>query len=269
MSEEKRPHLSPSQLDMISKCGQQYYFRYIKGLIRPPGVALLVGGATHTSVETDLTEKMESGNLLEDDAVKDIAADALKIRWADEPPGLDADEKARGPEKVKGIAIDLTVALSLCHHKELAPEIEPVALERGLRYTYAGMDYDMLGFLDIQEKNRIRDTKTRGQSPQQVVADRSTALTFYCMAAEAEDKARVEELTIDALVKTKKPKVVVLKTTRDESDYDQFLARWARAEQIIKAGVFAPCATDNWACTPKWCGYYDICPFGKAKRRQF
>ena len=46
-----KPHLSASQLSMMARCPVQWEFRYAKGIKSPPGVALLVGKATHVSVE--------------------------------------------------------------------------------------------------------------------------------------------------------------------------------------------------------------------------
>ena len=30
-------------------------------------------------------------------------------------------------------------------------------------------------------------------------------------------------------------------------------------KELFSLGVFPPCAPDSWACTPEWCGYWQLC----------
>ena len=44
---DEKPYLSPSQMGMYCRCGEQYRRRYIEKEIIPPGFALIKGGSVH------------------------------------------------------------------------------------------------------------------------------------------------------------------------------------------------------------------------------
>ena len=104
--------LSISRLGTLNRCGMQYHFRYVEGIVAAPGVSAIVGKGTHRANASDLLNKMDSGELLPLEAVKAIAADATKREWANQPPTLDDDEKAKGEDAVKGEAVDKSVVLA-------------------------------------------------------------------------------------------------------------------------------------------------------------
>jgi hypothetical protein len=58
----------------------------------------------------------------------------------------------------------------------------------------------------------------------------------------------------------------VYQTERSDEDYRQLLMRVDAVTAAIEAGVFLPTTPDNWRCSPKFCGYYDTCPYGRRKR---
>ena len=52
---DKKPQLHQSHLEMLSKCGEQFRRIYLGGEKAMPGVALLVGKATHKAAEISLS----------------------------------------------------------------------------------------------------------------------------------------------------------------------------------------------------------------------
>jgi hypothetical protein len=265
-----KPKLHWSQISQLCRCGIQYEFRYVKEIIRPPAIALIVGSATHVSIEKNLKHKLETkGTLLSDAEVRQIAADEINTRWEKDGAdlsSLDEDEVGKGEKAVRGGAVDTAVSLASLHHHELAPGINPVHLERVWDLEIAGFPVDLRGTIDVQEESRIRDTKTAKRSPPEGTADKSEQLTMYAMATHILDK-KIPELQLDNLVKTKVPKVVIQKTMRTEDDFAPLLARIAAASKAIESGIFMPCAPDHWCCSPKWCGYYGMCPMVKARKQ--
>lgn len=266
MSDEqlRKPHLSASQLSMLSRCGLQYFYRYVLGERRPPGVAAHVGSGVHASIERNLRAKLGGWGLLSLDEVADAAVDATRKRFAEEPPMLDDDERALGADKVEGAAIDTAASLALLHAKELAPVIDPVAVEQEFRIVLDGFPYDLLGYKDIVEPRRIRDTKTSSKTPPKDAAYTSLQLTLYHL----DSVIRGDDVTValDYLVSTKTPKAVTLSSCRNEQDHRKLLARVETAARVIEAGAFAPAAPDAWCCSPRWCGWYDRCPSGSGAR---
>ncbi len=129
-----------------------------------------------------------------------------------------------------------------------------------------GFPYDLLGFIDIEEPGRIRDTKTASKSPNKNAADVSQQLTVYAAGHLAVEGELPDELVLDYLVDTKSPKPVSLPTTRTKEDVQMLLRRVERAATIIERGAFTPAPADAWQCSKKWCGYFDQCPFSTAPR---
>lgn len=259
MSAEKR-HLSHTQLELLSKCGLAWEFRYVKGIKSPPGVALVVGKGTHGAIEKDLGRKLEWGELLPDDAIADFAADATRTEWEKDPPKPDED----GSPADLGGAVDMAVALAELHHKALAPDINPIAVERRFLLELPGFPFDIEGQIDIEEEGVIRDTKTASKAPSTDAADRSDQLTLYAMEA-ASRGAAPSRLVLDHLVKTKTPKVVSMETTRTADDHNRLLRKVEAAAKVIESGAFlpAPKVPGVWWCSSRFCGYWEShCPFG-------
>lgn len=264
----KKPHLSPSQLSMLAKCGMQYSFRYIDGIKSPPGVAMIVGTATHKSIEKNLKQRMVLGTFIPKEEAKETAAESFRNTWAGEEPVLTEEEKEHGKDKVKGEAVDTAVSLAELHYDRVAPGIKPIHVEREVNLELKGFPFDLKGYVDIQEPDAIRDSKTTAKSPSSDAADKSEQLTFYSLAAKVIDGKAPATVQLDFLVKTKEPKYVPLVSTRTEADHGTFLRRVERASKVIESGAFMPAPPDSWYCSANWCGYYDRCPFGKRQKIQ-
>lgn len=263
-----KPKLHWSQISMLCRCGIQYEMRYVKGISRPPAIALIVGSATHVSIEKNLKHKMDNKALLKDDEVRQIAADDVNQRWQNEGAdlsSLDEEELGKGEKAVRGEAVDMAVSLASLHHHELAPAIEPIHLERKWDVEIAGFPCDLQGTIDIQESGRIRDTKTSKASPPKDKAAKDEQLTMYSMASKVLDGS-IPELAMDFLVKTKTPKVVTQTTQREQADFEPLLARIAAASKCIENGIFMPCPPDSWVCSPRWCGWFDQCVYVRGRK---
>ncbi len=278
MTEEEKPlkpSLSDSALKMLAKCGAQYMFRYIEGIKIPPGIAQVVGIATHKSVNADLNQKKEAGILLPNDEVEDRAAQAVKGTWQDGVT-LTEQEKKEGLKKIKGQAIDDAVVLSKLHHAEMAPKIEPLELEKFFRIEMRGYPMDLTGRFDIKEvSGNLRDTKTSKRSPVQKDVDADDQLTIYALAenvvegAHHEDVAKAfavsnrikpRKLYMDYLVKTQKPKVVTVETRRQPEQMYRLFRMIEIAVKVHETGVFMP-NPNGWWCSKTYCGYWSRCPY--------
>jgi RecB family exonuclease len=255
--------LSPSKINTFERCQLQYKFRYLDNLRKPPGVAAAIGTATHTAIEGNLRSKMDTGALLPLEAVQQAARDTLENTWAGGVQ-LDADEPAD-----KGEAADQAVALATLHHKEIAPTIAPIALERPF-----GVDacdgVKLTGHIDVQEADAITDNKTIGKTPSVIKGDHLNQVKLYAIGALANDGVLPASVRVDYLVKTKTPKAVRLSEPMTRDSAQNALNRLKLQARVIKrateTGDFLPAPADGWACSDKWCGYFAECPFGKAAR---
>ena len=96
----KKPHLSDSALNMLYRCGQQFYYRYVEGKKIPPGIAAVIGRATHGSVHLDLQNKIDKGVLRSAGDVKDAARDGINGAWQ-QGVRLVEEELKEGAKKLK------------------------------------------------------------------------------------------------------------------------------------------------------------------------
>jgi len=259
---DEKPALHATDLRTLSMCPVRYEFRRVKGIIAPPGIAMVVGTGVHKSVEHNMRSKMETGALVGISTLSDITRDSINEAFK-QGVMLPKEEAARGAKVLRGEAVDKGVTLSSLHREELAPVIKPVAVERTWRLGLEGYPMDLTGTIDLQEKDAIRDTKTTGKTPPKDVADKSQQLTMYALGARYVDGKLPKKLHLDYLVHLKTPKAKTLTTERTEGDLDLLLRRVESAIRLIEHGSFMPCDPENWWCSAKWCGYYDQCPYVK------
>ncbi len=262
-----KPTLSKSQLKTLRRCGMQYYYRNVEGVIERPGTALVIGTATHRAVELNLEQKMRTGELLEEEAVAEAAFEALGNTWDGEQPVLHDQEAVVGEAATKGWAADVTARLAIAHHRVLAPRIHPTHLERAFRLELKNYPVDFEGHMDVQEAGCVRDLKTVNKSPREDDAHTSIDLTAYAFAIRALDGA-VPTVALDVIVKNQEPKVVTLESSRDAADFRLLLDEIGKASRIIEAGAFLPTSPDSWVCSEKYCGYFNRCPYGARGRKR-
>src|ERR1700726_681585 len=77
MAVKVRKQLHQSGMEMLSKCGIQFEFRYLKGMKRQPKSFLICGTATDAAVGTDLDCKIRTGELEQESVILDVARDAV------------------------------------------------------------------------------------------------------------------------------------------------------------------------------------------------
>jgi RecB family exonuclease len=257
----EKPHFSPSQMGMFARCGEQYRRRYINGEKLRPGVALILGSGVHKGIEPNMISKRDHGELLPIGEVQEITAKAVNERWESEEIALTEEEEAKGWKVVKGETVDTAINLVTCHAEVLAPNIQPVHVERRIEVEIQGFDHSLTGIIDLQEKRMVRDTKTRAATPPKGTSDKMLQLTIYSAMVKAVD-GYFPELAVDYLVKTKTPKAITEYTARGERDYRAFLRRMEQMSEAVQKKVFSPASRENsWLCDPRWCGYFSTCPY--------
>ena len=255
--------VSHTRMAMLSRCGEQFRRRYLDGDVMTPGAALIVGGAVDRSVTTNMRHKLSGEGLLSLEAVADFARDECSMRWSAGEVLLTDDEVELGPAKAKGEAVDKSVRLAQLHASHLAPSINPTHVQRGFDLDLSGAGYPahVVGYLDLQEPERIIDTKTSKRSPGGAEADTSLQLGLYALAAKVLDGALPAHVQLDYLVDLKTPKVVRLESSRDEAALAPVLRRIERFIETVQRGHFQPASPDDWACSRQWCGFFGSCRF--------
>ena len=264
----RKPHVSPSQMDMYFRCGEQYRRRYVLGEIVPPGVALVKGGAVHRAAELNFAQKIKSREDLPLAQLTDAVSDHVGSVIAKEGLMLAPDEAARGLSAIRGELLDRAVVLAGLFHREVAPRVQPILVERFVRIELSQRSHDLLGRLDVaDETDTIRDLKTSARRKTQDDVDRSDQLTFYHAAFKQETGRRARGVALDVLLDQKTPAVQTLTTERTDLDRQVFLNRLNAMLAGIKAGSFQPAALGSWCCSPRFCGWFFTCPYVNSERK--
>jgi len=249
--------LSFSQVNMYSRCGLQYYFRYIEGRKVPPASALILGSAVHKGQETEYRHKMEKGEDLALDSVSDIVADEIERAFSEDVL-LNEEEQSRGKDLVKGEVKDTGVSMIATYYNEVAVRTTPVAVEEKFEFG-VGVGVPVIGYIDlITDDGVVVDTKTTSKAPTKDQAEKSQQLTIYALGYQTLYGFLPESLRLDFVVapgKKTPSRVIALETTRSEEQIARFARRVARVVDGIRKGVFIPPDQGSWACS--YCGYRD------------
>lgn len=252
---------------MYLGCQLQFQYRYLDGLIRPPGVALLVGSTVHKAAEVNLIAKRDQGSPLDAESVADLASTEFDRRWSEEGEiALDEDERAKGRDMVKGEAKDESVRLAALHATDLVPLLEPLHVERSVRVKVEGIRNELEGTFDLQTTDRkLHDLKTSGKKLSVDSITDSVQMRLYSVLAEAADGVKPTKLALDVVQKNKKPLAYIVESPVFSSS-KPILDLIARMEKGIELGVFQPADPTSYRCRPMYCGYYRDCPFGARAR---
>ncbi len=270
-----RGYLSASSLNMLLTCPKQFEFRYVQGLVIPPGAALVTGSAMHRTLETYYRDAMTSSQRLTGKQAAELAVASL-----DEVLG-EGENTVSGEERETAIH-DLT-GLAEVYVDTVAKDIVPLAVEEEVRYT-AACGVDILAYLDLRRElpsvNRlddgvvgegICDYKITGRKWTIDKLRNSLQFNLYSMATGIGD-IEIHNMIKDVKVSKKLPakpcadgvldissNLRLLHHVFDGSQADHLENLIESAARLITSGIFMPCSLDSWCCNETWCGYYSRC----------
>jgi len=237
-------HISFSQINMYLRCGMQYWFRYVEGIKLPPPGAVALGKSVHRAIEYNYQNKIMSGRDEALSTLQDLFVDTFR---EEAPNALWDEEKPENAEK-DGLGLVKTF------RQEVAPETFPRAVEKEFNLTFQNVDYKLKGVIDVIDwSGIIIDHKTTKKSYTQDQVETDLQLTLYALAQGTED------VGFDVLVRTKTPKAQRLRSKRDDHTKQRALAIIAYVMDGIYKNTFLPARPSDWWCSPRWCGYWDLC----------
>jgi hypothetical protein len=267
----KKRRLSISQLELLSKCGYAYELRYIKKMQEPKGISLFVGSAIHASVAANLNHKIEKGSLLPLDKV--IECGVMNFTREISKPSdennilFKQDELLDGKAQSIQAGRDKVKRLSRLHAESVAPNLEPMFVERPIGIVLDGYPFDVNGVIDIEEPEALRDTKTKNKTPSKDVAEVDDQLTQYGMLKYLSGEGIPKSLVLDCLIDNKTPIYKPFATTRVEEDFQVLLYRIENACLVIERGAFVPARESDWWCGKEACGFWEKCKYVKRSKR--
>ena len=259
---DKERHISHSQINMLLKCGIQYQFRYIDGIIAPPSASLVRGKCGHTTLEKNFRQKIQTKEDLPIEEVKDAFSD----EWEKSKYEIVWKKKEIGdlsPAKAGGIFKDSGIALVSKFHENLSPLIQPVAVEDKFEIHFEGGYPKLIGFIDREDEgDEIGEVKFVGKSPSADDAQSDIQLTIYDLGYRTKHGKPPKKLKKQYAVNTKEPKTVVQEVgCRDDATINRLMWRMQAAMIALEKGVFLPAPAGSWWCGENWCGYWDRCKY--------
>ena len=242
-----RGYLSASQVNSYLRCAKAYEWRYIKGAISPPPARMIEGRAMHRGLEAGHREQKRTSKV----PPLDIFLDAWRDGWKDMSREI-VDWEGETAHTVE--TRDRTFLVD--YRTTRVPKLRPVAVEQRF-YTMIGK-IPVLGFIDLiddeKEGKTIVDSKIVSRVKSAAETNSDGQLTLYARVAA------VERVRFDCFVKLKtKPAIKTVESTRTAADYMWIERVFDDVAKAISAGIFPPTDPANWACSEKWCGYYDRC----------
>lgn len=259
---QEKPHLSVSQIEMYTRCPEQYRRRYIEKHIIPPGIAFVRGISFHKGAEYNFKQKINTKQDLPVEQVKEVIASEVDYIVKNKGVLLTQEEEKIGKKKVLGKIKDEAVSLGELFIKDSAPYIQPVVVEDKEIIEIPEASYNLMGVLDVvDEKDVIIDFKTSSKSKSQEEADKSLQLTMYALTFRKKFKRATNGLRLEVFVAKKEPEIQRLTTHRTVEDVEAFVNRVNSIIKGIKAGVFPPATPGAWWCDPRFCGYYYTCKY--------
>jgi len=151
-------HLSASSIGMLYRCPRQFQHRYLRGEKERPGGNLMIGSFFHKTLEWNYGQKIQSHRdepladaiqYMHDVAVpkvleEDAGGDPNEVSW-----DTTFDDARSDAERITG-----------AYYRTVVPRIQPQSTEQKFEIDIPGVEVPVIGYIDVQESNRVVDTKT-------------------------------------------------------------------------------------------------------------
>ena len=264
-----KPHVSTTQLEMHTICGERYRRRYVLGEKIPPGVALVRGGSAHKGREHSLKAKLAHGELPPIDEVLAVAADKVDHEFAEDLIVLAGEFDGLSQDRARDLCKDQVVTLARLDYQANHPSLQPARVEERLRAELPDYPVDLVGIIDLIEiDDTIRDLKTGSKRLSAGDVAGNLQLTMYGFIFRLTQGRLASAYKIDQLVHKKRPESVTHTTTRDKADFEALACRLEAMLVAIEKQVWLPCPANHWACSARWCGFYATCRYTAAGCRR-
>jgi len=253
-----------STLNMALRCGEQFRRRYVEGEILPPGIAAGRGTGIHKANEINLKQKLITEQDMPLSDLQDAARDGFIYSFRDGVfiPSEYLPEKNR----LLNEGLNDCIRCAKVYHEQVAPNIKPIAIEEEFKID-VGLSLPLAGRIDYEEKPRVGDLKTTTRTWPKDRIKEEIQVPFYSFVYEKNNGIR-PEFRYDVLIARRNKDgnptsedYQPLTHVCSDKDYRGLFAKLSLFIEMLKTGLFPPTNPTNWVCSPKWCGYWETCPY--------
>lgn len=231
-------HLSSSQINLYLECSLKYKFQYIDKIpkpFKPSGLAL--GSTIHSTLSWFHKEKMNGNNVSLERFYRIFDAD-----WYSQK--LDNEIRYKDGEAEMKLVFMAKEMLGLYLYnpiKEIKGTEVPFVVPLINPSNGRSLGISLEGFIDLIEKDdTIVEFKTSSQTMNSGDIEDYLQLTAYSYAYEILYQRPPKLLKVINFVKTKKPKMNVLETKRNKTDYQRLFYLAGQVLKGIKSQIFFP-----------------------------
>lgn len=238
-------YLSLTSLKLFCQCPEKWRRRYIDKEPEPIGGGLILGGAVHAALAQHYGFVLERGEGIGTEQLLDEFSAAWDNRLNDE----DVDWREDSPGELK----DSGAGALRVYHRQIAPAVAPVAVEREFELAWPGVDWKLTGFIDLETAGgAVCDYKATKRRMSQSDADGDLQADVYCTARRAEGDPATR-FDFHTLVRNKTPIADIVTTERSERRLDGLTDRiFTIAREIdwrCETGTWSGAAPGTWFCS--------------------
>jgi len=244
---ERKPHISISQLTDYLNCPYAYYLHNVAGIawkFMPSTVAF--GACIHRTIATMNTHIRYGYHTSKDNVVGQFTD-----QWGDEIQKKNIHWSK--PEEPAELLIKGEKLMELHwkrFHRRRYDEVE-LGFRLPLLDPATGMyvpQREVVGILDAVSDGALVEYKTSSRTPNQAMVDSDLQLTLYSWAYRMLYGVPEDKIIVVYLVKTKRPKIQVVETHRNDDDYTKLICLMEQVIKAIDAGFFYPNPIGGFGC---------------------
>lgn len=246
--------VSASRLKCYMSCRRQFYFRYMLGLKKPAGAALIVGQALHRMVEIwnharwhgDNPTLATSPERFEDEWQSIV--EAQPVSWKDDK------------EEPKQKATALLLWQTWLENPPIPVDETPEGVEVYLEHEEALSDRPrIIGYLDLVRAGGLLvefKTAARSTNADELAHQHRLQLTIYALLYRESTWQMERGFQVIQLVKTKEPKIEVFNfPPASEKDFEELDATIRAFQEGVANSDFSQSPGQHCA----WCDYRTEC----------
>lgn len=246
---------SSSRLGMWERCQQQWKYRYIDGMKRPPSAAMIMGSSLDETANVVYQARID-----EDDVPPVDEVFHTKFAYL--------SDQVEDWDKPRDSYLDNGVQVAVAWKNQIADHQEPIEVQKNVVVDLVAPlpdgtmgKYPFIAIADLIAHDdyggqKVVDLKCKGRKMPDGEVMRSLQRQSYPMVFGS------TTFEFHVMVRTKTPQKQIIRVENAQTDGDSFMKRVAIAdrqvEHAIQTGDFYPNRSQQ-LCSKKWCGYWEQC----------
>lgn len=261
-------HLSYSSISHYLQCQRSWKHKYIDQIETDKSDALLFGSAWHKMISKSLLEK---GYRL------------FGQLWRESSEELDGYLNSNifdlGLSMISSKHISDTLQNLKPHERQVLIDTDNNGLpfhdyipmvDYKIEFSIPNVPVPIIGYIDMIADDRVPvDFKTAKHKWTQEQADSSLQPTFYLAGLHAQDFIKASDFPAKfryiIFLKTKKPDVQIIETTRTDEDVINLFGLVEGCWQQMQSENHLPTGIGSWKCSSNYCDFWNICQGGRIK----